>query len=169
MEEPSFHTHFVTKRGKLFTLERKRLARLEGWPTLPGHSSRRVFNGRVTLLAEPTPFSSLETVAFFGHVVLNRAGGGGRTRMAQLGQSETIRACASAVGFKWINFFHIERFHSHGRHLCKFIGTKERVCIRREFNSHRIGLGHQHGRRFVVLGHYYGCRDVMWKHSISAR
>ena len=81
--------------------------------------------------------------------------------MAQLGQSETIRACASAVGSdKWINFFHIERFHSRGQHLCKFIGTN-RVCIKREFNSHRIGLGHQHGRRFIVLGHQYGRRDVM--------
>ena len=46
-----------------------------------------------------------------------------------------------------------ERFHSPGQHLCKFIGTKESVCIRKEFNSHRIGLEHQHGRRFIVLGH----------------
>ena len=44
---------------------------------------------------------------------------------------------------------------------CKFIGTKENVCIRKEFNSQRIGLGHQHGRRFIVLGHQYGRRDVM--------
>ena len=50
--------------------------------------------------------------------------------------------------------------------LCKFIGTKESVYIRKEFNSHRTGLGHQHGRRFIVLGHQYGCRDVMWKHAI---
>ena len=60
----------------------------------------------------------------------------------------------------------IERFHSRGQHLCKFIGTKEGVCIRKEFNSLRIALGHQHGRRFIVLGHQYGRRDVMWKHSI---
>ena len=60
----------------------------------------------------------------------------------------------------------IECFHSRGQHLCKFIGTKESVCIRKEFNSHRTGLGHQHGRRFIVLGHQYGHRDVMWKHSI---
>ena len=33
------------------------------------------------------------------------------------------------------------------------------VYIRKELNSHRIGLGHQHGRRF--LGHQYGFRDVM--------
>ena len=39
----------------------------------------------------------------------------------------------------------IECFHSRGQHLCKFIGTKESVCIKKEFNSHRIGLGHQHG------------------------
>ena len=60
----------------------------------------------------------------------------------------------------------IECFHSRGQHLCKFIETKESVCIRKEFNSQRIGLGHQHGRRFIVLGHQYGRRDVMWKHSI---
>ena len=53
--------------------------------------------------------------------------------------------------------------------LCKFIGTKENVCIRKQFNSQRIGLGHQHGCRFIVLGHQYGRRDVMWKHSIDGR
>ena len=37
--------------------------------------------------------------------------------------------------------------------------------MRKEFNSLRTGLGHQHGRRFIVLGHQYGRRDVMWKHS----
>ena len=46
-------------------------------------------------------------------------------------------------------------FYPHGQHLCKFIGTKESDCIRKEFNSHRIGLGHHYGRR-----------DVMWKHRI---
>ena len=48
-----------------------------------------------------------------------------------------------------------ECFHSRGQYICKFTGTKESVCIRKELNSHRTGLGHQHGRR-----------DVMWKHSI---
>ena len=57
--------------------------------------------------------------------------------------------------------------HSRGQHLCKFNGTKESVCIRKEFNSHRTGLGHQHGRRLIVLGHQYGRRDVMWKHCID--
>ena len=61
----------------------------------------------------------------------------------------------------------IECFHSHGQHLCKCIGTKESVCIRKEYNSHRTGLGHQHGRRFIVLEHQYGLSDVMWKHSID--
>ena len=55
----------------------------------------------------------------------------------------------------------IECFHSRGQYLCKFIGTKESVCIRKEFNSQRIGLGHQHGRRFIVLGHQYGRRSVL--------
>ena len=55
----------------------------------------------------------------------------------------------------------IECFHSRGLHLCKFIGTKESVCIRKEFNSHGTSLRHKHGRRFIVLGHQYGRRDVM--------
>ena len=40
-------------------------------------------------------------------------------------------------------------------------GTKESVYIRKEFNSQRIVLVHQHGRRFIVLEHQYGRRDVM--------
>jgi len=43
----------------------------------------------------------------------------------------------------------IERFHSRGQQPCKFIGTKESVYIRKEFNSRRIGLGRQHGRHFI--------------------
>ena len=62
----------------------------------------------------------------------------------------------------------IECFHSRGQHLCEFIGTKENVWIRKEFNSHRTGLGHHHGRRFIVLGLQYGRRDVMWIHSIAS-
>ena len=55
----------------------------------------------------------------------------------------------------------IECFHSSCQHLSKFIGTKESVYIREEFTSHRTGLGHKHGRRFIVLGHKYGRHDVM--------
>ena len=54
----------------------------------------------------------------------------------------------------------IQCFHSRGQHLCKFIVTKEMVCIRKEFNSQKINLGH-HGNRFIVLGHQYGRSDVM--------
>ena len=39
--------------------------------------------------------------------------------------------------------------------------TKESFYIRKELNSHRISLEHQHGRRFIVLEHQYGCRDIM--------
>ena len=55
----------------------------------------------------------------------------------------------------------IERFQSRDQHLCKFIETKGSVYIRKEFNSHRICLVDQHGRRFIVLEHQYGRRDVM--------
>ena len=46
------------------------------------------------------------------------------------------------------------------------MGTKESVYIRKESNSQRIGVEHQHGRRFIVLEHQYGRRDVMRKRSI---
>ena len=49
----------------------------------------------------------------------------------------------------------IECFHSRGQHLCKFMRTKESISMKKGYNSQRIGLGHQYGRR-----------DVMWKHSI---
>ena len=35
------------------------------------------------------------------------------------------------------------------------MGTKGSVYIRKEFNSHRIGLENQHGRRLIVLEHQY--------------
>ena len=44
----------------------------------------------------------------------------------------------------------IERFHSRDQPLCKFIGAKESVYIGKECNSHRTGLGHQHGQKREV-------------------
>ena len=38
--------------------------------------------------------------------------------------------------------------------------------MRKELNSQRNCLDHQHGRRFIVLEHQYCRRDVMWKRSI---
>ena len=51
----------------------------------------------------------------------------------------------------------MERFHSRGQHLCKFIGTKESVCIRKEFNSHRI-----------VLVHNMAAVSLFWNTNIAA-
>ena len=48
----------------------------------------------------------------------------------------------------------IERCHSCVQHLCKFIGAKERVYIRKELNSHRIGLDDQHGPDMVPVKSY---------------
>ena len=42
-----------------------------------------------------------------------------------------------------------ECFHSRGQLVCKFIATKDSVYIRKEFNSQRTGLGHQHGGIYV--------------------
>ena len=59
-----------------------------------------------------------------------------------------IDRCSFPIGM--FIYHSIECFHSRGQHICKSIGTKESVCIRKEFNSHRTGLGHQHGRRDVM-------------------
>lgn len=45
-------------------------------------------------------------------------------------------------------------------HVVKFIGTKESVYLRKEFNSHRISLEHQHFHRFIVLENYQYGRNV---------
>ena len=60
----------------------------------------------------------------------------------------------------------MEGFRLLGLYLYKFIGTNEAVYITKEFNSNRIGLEHQHGRRFIVFEHQYGRPDVMWKRPI---
>ena len=39
--------------------------------------------------------------------------------------------------------------------------VKESVYITKEFKSHRTGLVHRHGRRFIVLGVKYGRHEVM--------
>ena len=44
---------------------------------------------------------------------------------------------------------------------------KALVNIRKQFNSHKIGLEYEHGRRFIVLEQQYGRRDVMWKPASS--
>ena len=41
----------------------------------------------------------------------------------------------------------------------------KRKRLHKKRDSQRIGLGHQHGRRFIVLEYQYGRRDVTWKHS----
>jgi len=43
---------------------------------------------------------------------------------------------------------------------CRLSNLSEQGYIRKELNSHRIGLVHQHGHSFVVLRHQYGCREV---------
>ena len=90
-----------------------------------------------------------KTHSFRGVVTLGTLRYRGTTVQTVIGKSSV----AAVLG--------IECFHSHGQHLCILIGTKESDCIRKEFHSHRTGLGHKHGRRFIVLGHQYGRRDVI--------
>ena len=62
----------------------------------------------------------------------------------------------------------VERIHSRVQQPWKFTGTTEdSVYIRKELNSHRIGLVNQHGHRFIVLEHQYGCHGVMCIRFIS--
>ena len=44
---------------------------------------------------------------------------------------------------------------------------QKNVFERKEFKYHRIGLEHQHGRRFIVLKQQQGQRDIMGKRLIA--
>ena len=96
--------------------------------------------------------------------------GRGRGRgSGNLGARERVASRTDMISFGLLRrtfLASIECFHSRGQHLCKFTGTKESVCIRKEINSQRTGLGHKHGRCSIVLGDQYGRLKVMWKHSI---
>ena len=61
----------------------------------------------------------------------------------------------SSMFFFFLVYCGYSVFHWCGQHLCKFMGTKESVCIRKEFNSHGTGLGHQLGHRLTVFFYYY--------------
>jgi len=55
----------------------------------------------------------------------------------------------------------MERIHPRAQHRGKFVGKKEIFHIRKESNSLRVCVEHQHGRRFIALEHQYGRRDVI--------
>ena len=46
-----------------------------------------------------------------------------------------------------------------------YLKAQESFYTRKELNSHRIVLVHQHGSRYIVLEHQCDCRDFMSKHS----
>ena len=74
-------------------------------------------------------------------------------RLAGKSKSHAMYA-VSSITIANFRFFLQECFHTRSQRLCKFIGTKGSVCIRKDFNCH-TGSEHPHGRR-----------DVMWKRSI---
>ena len=54
----------------------------------------------------------------------------------------------------------IDRFHSRGKQLCKFVGTKTFFYIRKVSIPNGCFFVQQHGRRFHCFVHQYGRRDV---------
>ena len=62
--------------------------------------------------------------------------------------NEVLSACRTFT----LRFLHapIERMHSHVQQPGEVIGTKETLHTK-ELNTHRIGLVHQHARRFIVF------------------
>ena len=68
--------------------------------------------------------------------------------------------CQLYLFYDVINYLCVscKKYDWRDQHLCKFIGTKESVYIRKESNSHRTSLGHQHGRRDVMCKRCIMCR-----------
>ena len=65
----------------------------------------------------------------------------------------------------------IERFHSRGQHICKMYWNKRKPLHKKRIQLPQDCLGTPTWLpfQFIVLEHQYGCRDVMWKHSIRLR
>ena len=84
----------------------------------------------------------------------------GTISLGYLLRNSTPFYCQLYLFYDVSNYLYVscKKYDWRDQHLCKFIGTKESVYIRKEFNSHRTSLGHQHGRR-----------DVMCKRSIMCR
>ena len=62
----------------------------------------------------------------------------------------------------------IERFHWRGQHLCKFMWTKEIVCVSKEFNSHKIFVWNT---KMATASLFWNIKmapvtSYMWKRSI---
>ena len=66
----------------------------------------------------------------------------------------------------YLHHSYIERFHSRDQRPYWFNETNESICVKKEFNSQRVRLVHQYGRRSFVLVHQHGRHDVMCKGSI---
>jgi len=89
----------------------------------------------------------------------------------------TWKSFVSTVSRKYSNLA-IDCFDFRGQQPCKYTGTRDynldhsfligtRDLALEEFNSHGIGLEHQHGRRFISWGTFlYDCGEVIWKHFI---
>ena len=57
-------------------------------------------------------------------------------------------------------------FPSRGQHLCKFIGTKESLYIRKEFNSHSTGLNTNIAAVSLFLAAMMSCENTQQKGQI---
>ena len=58
-------------------------------------------------------------------------------RLADKSKSHAVYA-VSSITIANFRFFLRECLHTRGQRLCKFIGTKGSVCIRKDFNSHIV-------------------------------
>ena len=89
-----------------------------------------------------------------GPKVLDLEGRGDGVGSAPSLTTELLEQACTANGLS------IERFNSQCKHLC-LLEQKKAFTPGKDFNSHKIFLSHQHGRRFIVLEHENGRCDVM--------
>ena len=84
-----------------------------------------------------------------------------KSKHLEVGLKKPATPCFQ-VTFQWYGAFSLTLPAS----MQIYWNKRKRLHKKREFNSHGTALGHQRGRRFIVLGHQYGHRDVMCKRSI---
>ena len=67
----------------------------------------------------------------------------------KIAHGEQVKAL---LNFNFILFSnYIQQFQLHCQQPCQVFATKGNLSIRKDLNSHRIGLVRHHGCRFIVL------------------
>ena len=106
------------------------------------------------------------TVPYFKFVMKEQFSCSNLQNRKQLSHNAFRRPAVERKGARYEQPLQIERIHSRVQQPCRFIGTKEIIYIRKELNTQRIVMVHQHTHRFIVLQHQLGCHMSSYAYTL---